>query len=261
MLIKKKAFLLLILLTNTALAAPVPVDTSALERSITDENHVGVGFTTSNAQRPFIGVDNQTTSLPYIKYRYKDFYIEGINLGFNLYQNDQTTVELLATPRFYEVKSSFANNGELNGIDETKPTYLAGIATQYKLGSVALTMQLLADIKESDGYEFILSASKAYKPHDDVTVAPSIGLTYQSNKLVDHFYGVQSNEVAIGRPLHEADASLNQHLSVTAIWQASKRIQLLGQLKYEKLGDGTTDSPIVDEDSIVTSVIGAIYLF
>jgi outer membrane scaffolding protein for murein synthesis (MipA/OmpV family) len=251
----------LLLITNIALAAPVPVDTSALDRSVTDENRFGLGGTTSIAQRPFIGVDDQSTSLPYIKYRYQDFYIEGINIGYNLQKSERSSIELLATPRFYEVKQSFADNGELNGIEETKPTYLAGASGQYSLGPVTLTMQLLADVIESDGYEFILSASKTFKPSADVTLAPSMGVTYQDSELVDHFYGVQANEIAVGRPLYEADASLNPHLSVTAIWQASKHIQLLGQVKYEKLGDGITDSPIVDEDSIFTSVIGAVYLF
>ena len=251
----------LLLITKIALGAPVPVDTSALDRSVTDETRFGLGGTTSVAQRPFIGVDDQSTSLPYIKYRYQDFYIEGINIGYNLYRTEQSSIELLATPRFYEVKQSFADNGELNGIDETKPTYLAGLSAQYQLGPATLTMQLLSDIKESDGYEFILSTSKSFKPHADVTIAPSIGVTYQDSELVDHFYGVQANEIAVGRPLYEADASLNPHLSITAIWQASKHIQLLGQIKYEQLGDGITDSPIVDEDSIFTSVIGAVYLF
>ena len=259
--IKTTSFQVLLLTTNTVFAAPVPVDTSALDRSLTDKNRFGLGGTTSLAQRPFIGVDDQSTSLPYIKYRYQDFYIEGINIGYNLYKTEQSSIELLATPRFYEVKQSFADDGELNGIDETKPTYLAGVSAQYQLGPATLTMQLLSDIQESDGYEFILSASKPFKPHANVTIAPSIGVTYQSDELVDHFYGVQANEVAINRPLYQADASLNPHLSVTAIWQASKHIQLLGQIKYEQLGDGITDSPIVDEDSIITSVIGAVYLF
>ena len=256
-------FLSIILLVTASMAhaAPVPVDTSALDRSITGDNRFGLGATTSIAERPFVGVDNQTTSLPYIKYRYKDFYIEGTNLGFTLSKSEFTSFELLATPRFYEVKASFADNGELNGIDETKPTYLAGVSAQYHFNSVTLTMQLLADVAESDGYEFILGASQTYKPHADVTIAPGIGITYQDSELVDHFYGVQANEVATGRPLYKADSSANPYLSVTAIWQASKHIQLLGQLKYEQLDSGITDSPIVDEDSIVTSVIGAVYLF
>ena len=70
-----------------------------------------------------------------------------------------------------------------------------------------------------------------------------------------------ANEVAIGRPEYKADASTNTYVSLTAIWDATKHIQLLGQIKYENLGSGTTDSPIVDEDSIVTAVIGAVYLF
>lgn len=252
---------LLVISSSCAIAAPVPVDTSSLGRDVTDQSKNGLGGTLSVAQRPFVGVDNQSTALPYIKYRNKNFYIEGINAGYTLYKSTQATVDLLATPRFYEVKESFADDGELNKIDETKPTYLAGLSAQYPVGPITLTLQLLADVLESVGYEAILNASKAFKLSQNLTAAASIGVIYQNNKLVDHFYGVQANEVTVDRPQYTADGSFNQHLSITGIWQVNKQIQLLGQMRYEKLGGGTTDSPIVDEDSIVTSVIGAVYLF
>lgn len=251
----------IILISQAALAAPVPVDTSALDRSQRSDTQFGIGFSSSVAQRPFIGVDDQVTSLPYIVLNYKDVYIEGINLGYKLWNQKDVSIDLLATPRFYEVKSSFADNGELDGIDKTRPTYLAGISTQYHGKLATLTLQLLGDLRESDGYEFIISASKAYKVADSFTLAPAIGFTYQDANLVDHFYGVQENEVRVDRPEYGGHASNNYHLTLTGFWKASKHIQLLAQLKYESLGSGTTNSPIIDEDSIVTGVIGAVYLF
>ena len=242
-------------------AAPVPIETSALPPDATGDTKTGIGFSVSVAQRPFIGVDDQDTSLPYIKFRSGNFYIEGINVGYKFIENESTSFEVLATPRFYEVKESFADKDELDGIKETKPTYLAGVSAQYHTDFATLTLQALADVQESDGYELIASLSKAYQTTENLTLLPAIGVTYQDAELVDHFYGVQANEVAIGRPEYKADASTNTYVSLTAIWDATKHIQLLGQIKYENLGSGTTDSPIVDEDSIVTAVIGAVYLF
>ena len=250
----------ILLSVRIASAAPVPIDTSTLSRPVADETKYGLGFSTSIAQRPFVGVDQQNTSLPYIKFSYKDFYVEGLNIGYKFLDLEKTRFEALATPRFYEVKPSFAENGELDGIDETTPTYLAGLSLQHT-ETFTFTTQLLYDVIESDGYEFILSVSNNYKISKPLILAPAIGITYQDSKLVDHFYGVQANEVAAGRPEYQAGSSINTNVSLTVLWNATRHVQLLGQVKYEKLGDGITDSPIVDEDSIATAVLGMVYIF
>ena len=247
------------LCATAAIAAPVPVQTSTLDRSQNHDTDYGIGLTSSIAQRPFIGVDDQDTSLIYLSFSYKDFYVEGLDVGYQLLDNKDVSIDLLATPRFYEVEPAFAGNGELDGIDITKPTYFAGISTQYRTEAATFTLQLLADLNESDGNEFVITASKAFKPNTDFTLVPTLGITYQDAGLVDHFYGVQANEVRAGRPEYGGHASTNTHLSLNVLWQASKHIQLLGQIRYELLGSGITNSPIVDEDSITTALVGFVY--
>lgn len=242
-------------------AAPAPIITSTLETEERQDNAFGFGATVSVAQRPFVGVENQTTSLLYLSYKYKRFYIEGLDVGFKLFDNKSYNINLLATPRFYEVEAGFAKNGELEGIDKTKPTYFAGISSQFQTDIATLTVQLLSDIKESDGNEAVVSASKSIKLTSQFTLSPSIGLTYQDSRLVDHFYGVQANEVRANRPAYQGRVTVNYNASLTASWYMTRHIELLGQIKYEVLGDGITDSPIVDEDSIASATLGAVYRF
>lgn len=251
----------LFLMSNSTMAAPVPIDTSALDRSLSSDSKFGLGFTQSIAQRPFTGVDEQTFGLPYISYRNQGFYIEGLNVGYKLFTKNSFNLEILATPRFYEVKSSFASNGELDGIDETRPTYLAGFSAQYSTKPIIFTFQVLQDLLESDGLELIGSASKAFHISDSFSLSPTLAVTYQDSDLVDHFYGVQSHEVAANRSAYGGNSTTNYSLALTTIWDISKHIQLLGQLKYEALGSGITNSPIIDKDSINTGVIGAVYRF
>ncbi len=251
----------MLLVSTISHAAPVAISSSTLDRGDDTKTRFGLGFTSSIAQRPFVGVDSQDSSLIYISLRYKDFYIEGLDAGYHLWKDKNLSLDLLATPRFYEVEAGFAKNGELDGIDKTSPTYFAGLSSQYRTKPLIYTLQLLTDIKESDGTEILLTASKTFKPGNAITLAPAIGITYQDKKLVDHFYGVQSNEVISGRPAYGGHASINYHVSLTSSWNATKHIQLLGQLKYEQLGSGISDSPIVDDDSIATIAIGLVYRF
>lgn len=242
-------------------AAPAPIVTSTLETEDRQDNAFGIGATVSVAQRPFIGVENQTTSLLYLSYKYKRFYIEGLDVGFRLFTDKSYNIDLLATPRYYEVEAGFAKNGELDGIDKTRPTYLAGVSSQFHTKLATLTVQLLNDLQESDGNEAVVSASKAFKPTSQLSLSPSISLTYQDSRLVDHFYGVQAHEARTNRPAYQGRATVNYNAALTASWYLTQQIELLGQIKYEVLGNGITDSPIVDEDSIASATLGAVYRF
>jgi MipA family protein len=242
-------------------AAPVPIETATLDIQPETAHSLGIGFTSSVAERPFVGVGNQKASLPYVMYHYKNFYIEGLNIGYTVRTNNNYSLELYGTPRFYEINAESAPNGELDGIDATKPTYFAGVATRFRYDIAVLAVQLLTDLKESNGSELVITASKAITLTQNITLSPTIGLTVQDARLVDHFYGVQAHEVRPGRPAYRGQASLNYNAAITASWNATRHVQLLGQLKYEQLGSGITDSPIVNEDGIATVALGAVYHF
>lgn len=123
------------------------------------------------------------------------------------------------------------------------------------------TFQLLHDLIESNGNEIVVQASKSFQPGKTVTLTPSIGFTYQDEKLVDYYYGVQSNEVQPGRPKYQGKGAMNYNVTLNANLKVTKHIELLGQLKYEVLGSGITDSPIINEKNIYFFTVGAVYRF
>lgn len=246
--------------TTSVSAAPAPIITSTQSQNGTS-NSFGIGYTKSVAKRPFVGVHDQSASLPYFSYKLKQFYIEGLDIGYKLHDSKTFTTSLLTSPRFYEVKSSFARGGELTGIDETTPSYFGGISTQLQTTIATYTLQILRDLVESEGNEYVIQASKTFRPRKGLSLTPSIGLTYQDKNLVSYFYGVQSNEVIAGRPQYDGNSSLNYNATMNASWYFTKHIELLAQFKYEVLGDGIADSPIVDEEAVSFITLGAVYRF
>jgi outer membrane scaffolding protein for murein synthesis (MipA/OmpV family) len=254
-------FLFSIFYSHTTLAAPAPIITSTQERVDRPDNAFGIGMSISIAERPFIGVDKQNTNLLYLSYKYKNFYIEGLDTAYSFYKKDGVRIELLGTPRFYEVEPAFADNGELDGIGITEPSYFGGLSAQLKAGPFIYTLQLLHDLIESDGNEAVLQLSKPFHVSDTLTLTGSLGLTYQDKELVGYYYGVQANEVMTGRPQYDGKSSLNYNFTLNASWLATRHIELLGQVKYDLLGDGITDSPIVDDDSLISYTFGIVYRF
>jgi len=248
-------------LAVTAISAPAPIITSTQHLSDTQVHDFGIGLTSSITKRPFVGVDDQIAALPYFSYRHNDFYIEGLDVGYNLFNSTDYSLDALATPRFYEVKSSFAGNGELDGIDSTKESYFAGLSMQLKTEEVIYTFQLLHDLLESNGNELVVQVAKQFQIEENFSLTPSLGFNYQDDKLVDHYYGVQEKESSTDRPQYEGKDSTNYNVTLNANWLYSRNIELLGQVKYEGIGNGITDSPIVDEDAIYYFTVGAIYRF
>jgi outer membrane protein len=242
-------------------AAPAPIITSTQERMDRTNNAVGIGLTLSLTKRPFIAVPDQASLLPYFSYQYERFYVEGLDVGINLLQQKSFKIDLLTTPRFYEVKSSFAKSGELDGIDTTRPTYFAGLSAQLHTPAATYTFQLLHDPIESDGNEAVLQIGKSFQMNPNWSLTPSVGVSYQDSTLVDYFYGVQSNEVRSGRPRYVGNSALNYNVTLNAVWNATLHIDMLGQIKYETLAKGITDSPIVDETAIHSITIGTVYRF
>jgi len=253
--------IILLSFTLNLFAAPAPIITSTLDHLDKQENKFGIGFTSSVAERPFVGVDDQSASLLYLSYRNDYFYVEGLDIGFNVYKNKTSSLDILGTPRFYEVKESFASNGELNGIDETKPSYFAGLSSQIRTDLFTYTFQILHDLIDSDGNEFVAQGSKSFNTSHNFTLTPSVGFVYQDKKLIDHYYGVHANEVIAGRPQYTGKGSLNYNVTLNTNWSATKHIDILGQVKYEKLGSGITDSPITDKDTVLFFTLGAVYRF
>jgi len=247
--------------STSLLASPAPIITSTIGKSATKEFSTGFGFTNSIAKRPFAGVDDQTTSLPYLSLRYKDFYIEGLDVGFNLLQRERFTLDLLASPRFYERKPSFASGGELNGVSSTRETYLTGLSTQFHFDYGVITLQYLYDAVESDGTEVVAQASSTYDVTDTFKFTPSFGLTLQNAALVDHFYGVDPTEATVSRAVYAGESSLNYNATFNATWEMSRHLEFIGQFRYEWIGDGITSSSLVDEDSVYFLTAGFVYRY
>ena len=252
---------LLLCATGVAQAAPVTLDGSTVQETRQDDAGWGIGATTGLNDRPFVGVDSQQESLPYLSGQAGRFAVEGLDFTFNVAERENRKLHLIVTPRFYEVKDSFAKNGELNGISTTKDTWFAGVNYRQPIGDYHLIANAIYDIgNESDGTEISLAVNRVFRS-GELSLIPSAGLVWQDENLVDHFYGVTLEESTPTRPVYQDESSLNVQASVTAVWQPHQNWRLLGAVKGEKLGSGIGDSPIINDDVLGSALIGVVYQF
>ena len=80
------------------MAAPAPIITSTINQPEFDSDSFGIGITASVAKRPFVGVDDQSTTLPYFSLNFGNLKVEGLDISYDLTHSPDRRLNLHATP-------------------------------------------------------------------------------------------------------------------------------------------------------------------
>ena len=87
------------------------------------------------------------------------------------------------------------------------------------------------------------------------TFIPTLAVKWQSEDLVDYYYGVRDVEALPGRPAYHPGAAVVPELALLAT-RAFGQWTLFGRVGHSWLPDEIADSPIVDADSRTTVMLG-----
>ncbi len=209
--------------------------------------------------KPYIGMDTQYYVVPFIFYQYDKITFAGTNLGYNLLQESNYAVNIIAKWRFdgYDADDSSA----LAGMEDREFSVDAGgdLSVFGDWGTIK-TSFVLDVTGRHDGFEAGLSYSKRLH-YDPLILSPLVGFNWRSDKLNNYYYGVRTSEAQAGRNAYPAGESLNWFGGCELNYELGENWSLYGRGVYEHLGSEITNSPIVDEDHVVKFIAGAIYTF
>lgn len=253
------------LLSATVQAAPVSIDTSAFGSD--GDANLGIGLTYSATTRLYNNPNTVLAPLPYFTANKNGFYINGLNVGYELTADPDPFVapkigiriDILAVPRFLGYKAE--ESPVLEGLDDTDYSVHGGLSFTLVNAAVGVNVQLLTDLLgESDGSEINATFSRSIN-WGTFSLTPALGLNWQDEALVDHYYGVNGADATATRSQYSAGATLNASASLTAGYQLSKRLNLFGAVRFDQFGSEITNSPIVDEDSVSSATVGIVFTF
>ena len=80
-------------------------------------------------------------------------------------------------------------------------------------------------------------------------IYPEVGLSYWSGKVSDYYFGVNSDEIRVGRAAYDLDDTTNFFLGYRMEYPLTKKWGLTHSLRSTWYDDDILDSPIVDEDA------------
>jgi outer membrane protein len=211
------------------------------------------------SEKPYKGIDPKTHAFPFVLYQGKNFYLRGPNIGYKIYAKNRLSVDALASWRFDGYDSD--DSSALDGMDDREMTLEFGSAAQYRDGFGVTRLSFLNDILgRHNGQAVSLSYAKNFRK-ETVTFTPSVGLNWQSQRFVNYYYGVRSEESRLSRPAYDPSDALNPFLSLRLTYKFKKQWNLFGSFRYQWLDDQISESPIVEQSYKTSWMFGLMYSF
>ena len=219
----------------------------------------GLGIGVAAQQPPQVGTSTETVVLPFPSYQGERLSLDFGSVGYALVNSDRVRFAVEGQLRFdgYDPTESTA----LSGLRERDVTLDAGfsIATGDKWGIASF--KVMADaLGVHKGYE--ISASYQYPiQRGRWTLVPGITAKWPSEELVEYYYGVRLDEATPDRPAYSGKAVLNASAALNASYTFTDSWEFIGGAEYTRLGDGITESPIIEKDHEVIMYSAIVYHF
>lgn len=195
---------------------------------------------------------------------------DGINLGFNFWNSENWSLDLLAAnllgsvSRIDGVDPSQLNEMERNYylLSEEDSLYIgAGLrATRYWDNQYVLQMRLVHDYYDDQGMYGSVRLGKSWQVRNwNFHMLGS--MEYSSATLNRHLYGVSKEEATTLFPEYQPDASLSFGVELGVAYPISQSLVFRGFYRFWSLPGEVSDSPFVTDDHRSVASVSISYVF
>lgn len=222
---------------------------------------ISLGIAVFHENSPYLGADGRTQELPFLSIEWGPLFFEGDSLGMFLYGGENWKIAVSVGFDMFG-DTNRGNSLELKDMAELDDVYNASIMTFYEAGWGALDLQLSTDISNKhDGTTASLSYSYplSYKSWE---LSPYLSAQWVSSEVTEYYVGVSEVDAKKGRPAYASTSGTNFGLGINGVYSINDKHSLFADLKGTLYSDELKDSPIIDTDDAVLSVIvGYLYHF
>lgn len=209
--------------------------------------------------QPYIGADAKILPSPVVFFDNHLFYVRWARVGMYLYGQQDWAVSITAQPNPYGYQAS--DSPALAGMADRNSSWEGGFSLggENDLGFAELTW--FHDLLDnSNGTKVRLELGKFIET-GRWTMSPSVLAIWLSGDFNNYYYGVTADEATASRPAYTAGAGLDLAAQTYVMYDINKRWHILGNLRADYLASAITDSPIVDQDWIISGMISILYSF
>jgi hypothetical protein len=138
-------------------------------------------------------------------------------------------------------------------------TIQMGAALGRKIGGIRVDAMAQTDILgEHDGQEYTLKFAKAFE-WQNYYLVPQFDILYQSEDLVNHYFGVRPSEELPGRPAYQPGAAVTYSASLEWGWRFHPKWFVYANAGIDTVPSEIRNSPVVDKDNTWSLSLGLAY--
>ena len=216
------------------------------------------GIAVIDSPRPYTDSDNRVMVVPALGVEWGDFYLRGVFAGWKAVKAGAFSADVQARVRFTGLDPD--ESPALAGMEKRKGSLDLGLDLSWRSRWVGVKLLTGTDVLgRSNGTE-VAAELFAMIPAGPVRVSPFVGASWLDANHVDYYFGVRTAEATTERPGYEGKATWNGNVGV-GVSANIGRVFIQGVLRYQKLGDGITRSPIVDQKGSIGAGLIATYGF
>ena len=204
---------------------------------------------------PYRDLDEDLRVLPLLRFEGERAYLRGLRGGIVAVREGGFELG-----PFLQVRGDGYDADDsdfLAGMDDREFSLDAGVAASWRRdGFGQVELSAATDVLDRSGGHELEAAYTALFRAGGFTFVPQLALKWQSDDLVDYYYGVRAAEATAWRPAYRADAAVIPELSLLATRRFASHWSLFARVGHAWLPAGIADSPIVDDDSRTTLMLG-----
>ena len=241
------------------LASPMAIASDFAIKS--GERPITLGVAVIDRDKSYRDYDDDTYAAPIILYEGDKFFARGSNIGWKFIENKRWEIAAVGElmPDYYDSSES----DFFDGMDDRKRSFGVGAHAVWTPNNLGLKFVALSDVTgNSDGTEIRGEVLYRYVGTNWRWV-PRIGVVWQNDDYMDYYYGVDSDEAIPGiRPRYSPTDEFGYRFQAIGTYQrkTSPWMFLVG-LRCDWYGDRVQDSPLTENDDMVTLVGGIAYTF
>lgn len=224
-----------------------------------EEFDADLGVSLLGQQKHVIGEEQKAELRPYVTMQYGLFVAgpEGVGLSTKVAEQHKLSALLLMRESVIDRD----DNAILGHFDERKNATELALQWTYFTPYVDVTTAISMDASDThEGYEAKVMLSKRMTSDFGILI-PAAAIHYQSDELVDYYYGVRSTEANARLQAYKGKASTQANVSLTHVYPITDQWHVATRVAYEHLGQGIRDSSIVERSNFWSGAMTVFYAF
>ncbi len=217
--------------------------------------HIGGGAFVQT--QPYKGVDTKIYPAPVVAYEGEHLYVRSAIVGYRVISYKGLMIGPQVQPRvqgYNEDDSRF-----LEGMGDRNWSVDGGVNIEAVTPVGLLGVSIMTDLLGRNRGQEIEFRNLIMFPLFGFQFIPSGGVRWQSENLVNYYYGVKPSEARPGRPAYEGEPAFDPFLRLVIRRKLTEHWSVFSDMRCEWLASEITNSPIVDKNYQASVTAGVLY--